>query len=146
MAEDEILIIHGGGTIRATATSLTLSAKFATGVAIRPPAIDLLSPDIEIFNPMKLGRLSDAYSVLSGQPAIIYRRGKLEIALTPIGLIRMVRKDLRPSEVKVLRDRSGVIDEMRRCLRSSFQGASKCQYLAGSGAYPRTSHVTVQSW
>ena len=112
MAEDEIHIIHGGGMIRATASSVALSAKFATGVAIRPPAIDLLSPDIEIFNPKKLGRLSGAFSALSGQPAIVYKRRKLEIALTPMELIRMVLRNLRPSEVKVLRDRFGDIDEI----------------------------------
>lgn len=112
MAEDEIHIIHGGGMIRATASSVALSAKFATGVAIRPPAIDLLSPDIEIFNPKKLGRLPTAVSVLSGRPAIIYKRGKLEIALTPMELIMMALRDLRPSEVKVLRDRFGDFNEI----------------------------------
>lgn len=112
MAEDEIHIIYGGGTIKATAASLALSAKFAAGVAIRPPSPDLVPPDIRIFNPKKLGRLSDAYSVLSCQPAIVYKQGKLEIALTPTELIRMVLRDLKPSEVKVLRDRFGDIDQI----------------------------------
>lgn len=112
MAEDEILIIHAGGTTRATTLSLVLSAKFATGIAIRPPALELLTPDIAVFNPKKLGRLSDVVSVISGQHAVIYKRGKLEIAVTPNELIRMTMGDLRPSEVKTLRDRFGDIDEL----------------------------------
>lgn len=109
---NETLIIHAAGTVKATTLSLTLSAKFSAGVAIRAPSTDLVPDDIQIFNLKRLEPIPNMVSMISGQPAIIYRRGKLEIALAPIELIRMVLRDLRASEVEALRDRFGDFEEI----------------------------------
>ena len=112
MTGAEILIIHAGGTTKATTLSLALSAKFSDGIAVRPPGDELVPLDIEIIDPRGLRPLADVVSVISGRRAIIHGRGRLEIALTPSELLRMLLQQLTPAEVKALTDRFGDIDEI----------------------------------
>lgn len=54
------------------------------------------------------GRVSD----VSGDPAVVYRGGDVELALSPDELLRLIENDLRPEEFFALRARYGIFHEI----------------------------------
>lgn len=60
-----------------------------------------------LFNPLELEPIDGIVSVISGQPAVVYRADDLTISMTPKELLRFLARDLRPDEFFALRERYG---------------------------------------
>lgn len=60
-----------------------------------------------IYNPLELKPLYGQESVISGEPAVVYRADDLVIPLTPTELLRFMAHSLRPDEFFKLRERYG---------------------------------------
>jgi hypothetical protein len=69
-------------------------------------------PDSELFNPLSLKPLPDTTSVISGEPAVVYRADGNTIPMTVEELLRFIRHDLRPEEFRVLFAKYGGIHEI----------------------------------
>lgn len=68
--------------------------------------------DSVLFNPLTLKPLPGAESVISGEPAVVYRADGNSIPMTVDELLRFIRHDLRPEEFRILFDRYGEIHEI----------------------------------
>lgn len=69
-------------------------------------------PTSVLFDPLALSPVPGKVSVISGQPAVIYRADGNEIPMTTEELVRFIRHDLRPEEFKVLYEKYGAIHEI----------------------------------
>jgi hypothetical protein len=65
-----------------------------------------------LFNPIALKPMPDAVSVISGEPAVVYKAEDYAIPMTVAELLRFIRHDLRPDEFKVLLAKYGPIHEI----------------------------------
>jgi hypothetical protein len=60
-----------------------------------------------LFNPLELEPLEGQMSVISDEPAVVYRADDLVIPLSPRELLRFLAHGLRPTEFFALRERYG---------------------------------------
>lgn len=107
----QIVIDHADGKSQTCPNGLAVSAATAMSSEeiTLPPGY--LPETSEVFNPLKL-KPTDAKSLISGGPAVIYRSDDLEIPLTPEELFRFMKHDLHPSEYVVLRNHFGMFYEI----------------------------------
>ncbi len=68
--------------------------------------------DSVLFNPLALKPLPGAVSVISGEPAVVYRADGNTIPMTVEELLRFMRHDLRPEEFRILFAKYGGIHEI----------------------------------
>ena len=108
---------------KSNATPKTWPAKNRKPESLPAFVIRIASADgVEEFDPVGIldqmldyqldfAPLPDERSQLSGEPAIIYRSGDLELRLSPLELRRLVSFDLQNAEFCALRDRYGMARE-----------------------------------
>jgi hypothetical protein len=65
-----------------------------------------------LFNPLDLKPMQGQVSVISGEPAVVYRAEDLVIPMTPRELLRFLAHALRPDEFFALRDQYGSFFEI----------------------------------
>jgi hypothetical protein len=68
--------------------------------------------DSVLFNPLTLKPLPGAESVISGEPAVVYRADGNTIPMTVEELLRFIRHDLHPEEFRILLAKYGAIHEI----------------------------------
>lgn len=108
----EIRIDHVGGSIKSCPNGIAASAIW--GMSGEKPDLPekFLAAGSQLFNPLELKPIEGAKSIISGQPAVIYRADDYEIPLTPDELFRFVKHDLEPKEFFKIRDHFGDLHEI----------------------------------
>lgn len=108
----ELRVEHAGGSYKVCPNGMVACAIWAhTGE--KPDLPDkFLLPGSELFNPKALEPLPGLKSLISGNPAVMYRADDLEIALAPEELFRFASHRLRSDEYIALRDRFGMFHEI----------------------------------
>jgi len=71
-----------------------------------------LQPGSELFNIRELKPKPGAVSVISGEPAVVYRAEDYEIGMTPEELFRFATHNLKPEEYFAIRDHFGNLHEI----------------------------------
>lgn len=107
-----IEIIHAAGTQATCPNGLAIFSGFTGSLEDIPHPTVGLMPWSTPFRLQDLEPLPVATSVLSGDPALVYRVDDLEIKLSPAELKRLARRSLRPDEVLKLLDLYGVFHDI----------------------------------
>ncbi|NTF17463.1 hypothetical protein G6L37_03450 [Agrobacterium rubi] len=69
-------------------------------------------PSSVLFNPLAIRPLDGVMSVISGEPAVVYKADGREIPMTVEELLRFIRHDLRPEEFRTLAVKYGIFHEI----------------------------------
>lgn len=104
----EIAIEHRDGILITNPNGLAVSAILALGNA----DIDVPEGFTGVFNPLELRPLVDVGSLLSGEPAVLYKTDELTIPLTVEELSRFIGHALLKDEYLKLRDHFGMFYEI----------------------------------
>jgi len=81
-------------------------------------------PGSTLFNPLELRPVPGVQSVISGEPAVVYKADGNEIPLTPEELLRFIRHDLHPEEFRRLHEKYGQIHEIHEDFYEPETGAA----------------------
>ena len=108
----EIVVEHANGFSRTCPNGLVFSAIWSkTGQAPGTDRVGLM-PWSSPMDFLSLAPIDGKSSVISGQPAVLYRTDDVAVPLTPEELYRLAAHSLEPSEYSSLRSRYGLFHEI----------------------------------
>lgn len=106
----EIEVEHAVGVVKTNPNGIAVSAMVA--LQDETPDFPDRLPTADVFNPHDLTPIDGTFSMLSGEPAVVYRTDELEIPLSVDELVRFMAHDLKPSEFRVLIEHFGEFHEI----------------------------------
>jgi hypothetical protein len=106
----EIEVEHADGVVKTNPNGIAVSAMVALQGSM--PDLPGRFPTGDVFNPHDLTPIDGVFSMLSGEPAVIYRTDEMEIPLSVDELVRFMAHDLKPSEFRVLIEHFGEFHEI----------------------------------
>jgi hypothetical protein len=108
----EIRVDHADGSEKTDPNGVSGCVIWGTE-GRRPQAADGKPVDYPgLFNPLDLKPLDGQVSLISGEPAVVYRADDLVVPLTPRELLRFLAHALRPREFFVLLEHYGSFFEI----------------------------------
>lgn len=108
----EIRVEHAGGSLKTCPNGFAASAIWGmTGAKPALPEKFLMEGSV-MFELTKLEPVEGLKSIISGNPAVLYRADDYEIPMSPDELFRFAKHDLKPEEYFVLAKHWGLIHEI----------------------------------
>ncbi|AOG03037.1 hypothetical protein [Bosea sp. RAC05] len=77
---------------------LSIEIQHAQGTTVLDPNSSIMMAVVTPGEVLELAALPNTKSILSGEPAVLYRSGNIEVPVTPPELLRLMTTSLEPKE------------------------------------------------